>query len=197
MKKIFFLSLIVLSSLTFSACTQKNNNSTSTSTGSKTNNSQTSQNSKSKFSLKDLLSQGVAQKCTWSETTTDGTITGEILVSGKKFKQTSKIANPNGETQYNMVSDGDWFYTWSNDSTTGNMAIKMKMSEVEKESEITPSADDDDAVSNEKANSVDLDKQVDYQCQPATFSDQDLALPAGIEFIDINDFVNQMKVPKL
>ena len=75
------------------------------------------------------------------------------------------------------------------------MAIKMKMSEVEKESEITPSANGN--TNSEKANSVDLDKQVYYQCQPATFSDQDLALPAGIEFIDINDFVNQMKVPKL
>ncbi len=194
MKKIFFLSLIVLSSLTFSACTQKNNNSASISTDSKINNSQTSETKKSKFSLKDLLSQGTAQKCTWSETTTDGTITGEILVSGKKFKQTSKIANPNGETQYNMVSDGDWFYTWSNDSTTGNMAIKMKMSEVEKESDTDVS---DNSPVNQSSNSVDLDKEVDYQCQPATLSDQDLALPTGIEFIDINDFVNQMKVPKL
>jgi len=192
MKKIFFLSLIVLSSLTLSACTQKNNNSTSTT--SSTNKSQTSETKKSKFSLKDLLSQGIAQKCTWSETTEDGTMTGEILISGKKFKQTSKIPNPMGETQYNMISDGEWFYTWSNDSTTGNMAIKMKMSEIEKNTDVDTTTD---TPVTQGSTSVDLDKEVDYQCQPATLSDQDLTLPSGIEFIDVNDFVNQMKVPKI
>jgi len=192
MKKIFFLSLIVLSSLTFSACTQKNNNSTSNT--SSTNKSQTSETKKSKFSLKDLLSQGIAQKCTWSETTEDGTMTGEILISGKKFKQTSKIPNPMGETQYNMISDGEWFYTWSNDSTTGNMAIKMKMSEIEKNTDVDTTTD---TPVTQGSTSVDLDKEVDYQCQPATLSDQDLTLPSGIEFIDVNDFVNQMKVPKI
>jgi len=187
MKKILFLSLIILSSLTFSACTKQDDNST-TLTPSESK-SKTVETKKSSFSLKDLLSQGIAQKCTWSQTTEDGTMTGEILINGKKFKQTTKIPNPNGETQVNMVSDGDWFYTWSNDSTTGNMAIKMKMSEIKKNA-------DTNTASAEKSNSIDLDKQVDYQCQPATLTDQDLALPDGIEFIDVNDFINQMKIPK-
>jgi len=189
MKKILFLSLIILSSLTFSACTKKDDNSTTiTPSESKP---QTAETKKSSFSLKDLLSQGIAQKCTWSQTTEDGTMTGEILISGKKFKQTTKIPNPNGETQVNMVSDGDWFYTWSDDSTTGNMAIKMKMSEVEKDANSAT-----DTATTQKSNSVDLNKQIDYQCQPATLTDKDLALPTGIEFIDVNDFINQMKVPK-
>lgn len=192
MKKIFFLSLIILSSLTLSACVKKDNNSTTNIPSA--SNSQTTETKKSKFSLKDLLSQGIAQKCTWSETTEDGTMTGEILISGKKFKQTSKIPNPMGETQYNMISDGEWFYTWSNDSTTGNMAIKMKMSEVEKDTDIDTTVD---APVTQGSTSVDLDKEVDYKCQPATLSDQDLALPSGIEFIDVNDFINQMKVPKI
>lgn len=187
MKKILFLSLIILSSLTFSACTKQDDNSTTDIPSASS--SQITETKKSSFSLKDLLSQGIAQKCTWSQTTEDGTMTGEILISGKKFKQTSKIPNPNGETQVNMVSDGDWFYTWSNDSTTGNMAIKMKMSEVEKDANTA-------TASTQKSNSVDLNKQLDYQCQPTTLSDKDLALPTGIEFIDVNDFINQMKVPK-
>jgi len=69
------------------------------------------------------------------------------------------------------------------------MAIKMKMSEVEKDANTA-------TASTQKSNSVDLNKQLDYQCQPTTLSDKDLALPTGIEFIDVNDFINQMKVPK-
>lgn len=191
MKKILFLSLIILSSLTFSACTKKDNNSTTDIPSASS--SQTTETKKSGFSLKDLLSQGIAQKCTWSETTEDGTMTGEILISGKKFKQTSKIPNPMGETQYNMISDGDWFYTWSDDSTTGNMAIKMKMSDVEKDTDTNTTGD---IPVTQNSNSIDLNKEVNYQCQPAVLSDQDLALPTGIEFIDVNDFINQMKVPK-
>jgi len=109
MKKILFLSLIILSSLTFSSCTKKDDNSTTNIPS--TSNSQPTETKKFSFSLKDLLSQGITQKCTWSQTTEDGTKTGEILISGKKFKQTTKIPSQNGETQFNMVSDGDWFYT--------------------------------------------------------------------------------------
>jgi hypothetical protein len=178
MKKLTTLALIICSSLLLSACgPQKNiDNTTSIMPTS-------SAEQKSAFSLKDLLAKNIAQKCTWQTSGEQGDTQGEILINGNKFRQTIKMKNPMGETQFNSISDGEWMYTWSNDSTTGNMAFKIKIEQTQTETD-TPQ------VNNGK---VDWNQEFNYNCQPAVISEADLSIPKDIQFTDINDLTKQFQ----
>lgn len=173
MKKTTILTLIICSAFIFSACTLPKN---------KTNPTSTSEQKKT-FSIKDLISQNIAQKCIWEVTSEQGISRGEILIKGKKFKQTISIKNANGETKFNGISDGDYLYTWSDDSKIANMAFKMKIDLTQPEQDTgTPQG---------SASNVDWNQKYDYNCQPATFTDADLSLPSGIKFQDIGDLTKQ------
>lgn len=180
MKKILTLSFIFCSALIFSACTPKTvspeNVSSVTPTTSEVK-------EKTKLSLKDLIAKNIAQKCTWKTSDSEvGEVQGELLISGKKFKQTTKMKNPNGETQYIGISDGEWFYSWSNDSTMGNMGIKIKMSETGMEDEIN------DNVADGKIN---LNEEFDYNCQPSVINESDFIPPKDIQFNDFSEMTKQ------
>lgn len=180
MKKTTTLALVICSAFIFSACTLSKN--TTNPTGNK-GNSQTEQ--KKTFSIKDLISQNIAQKCVWEVTSEQGVSRGEILIKGKKFKQTISIKNSNGETKFNGISDGDYLYTWSDDSKIANMAFKMKIDLTQSEQETgTPQA---------STSNVDWNQKYDYNCQPGTFTDADLSLPSGVNFQDIGDLTKQFQ----
>lgn len=168
MKKIFKISLIALSALFLGACTLKPN-------------SNDSAKSVKKMSLKELVTLNIPQKCTWTFEEEGNKTTGKILVKGKKFNQVSKITGPDGEMEFNSVSDGEYIYSWSNDPKTGGMAFKMKIEETET---------DTDAEGNIK---MDWDGQYDFDCNPTILSDKDFTPPQGIEFIDMEDFTNNFK----
>lgn len=182
MKKITTLALIICSAFIFSACGPKKdieNTASVTPTSSPTQ-------EKSGFSLRELLSKNIAQKCTWQTSGEEGDTQGEILINGNKFKQTIKMKNPTGETQFNSVSDGEWMYSWSDDSTTGNMAFKMKLDQ-------TQNSNETNIPQNTSGNQIDLDQEYNYNCQPTTINESDLTIPKDVEFIDIAEFTKQFQ----
>jgi len=131
-----------------------------------------------KKSLKDLLSLGTAQKCTYRFTTGDTDAQGELLVNGKKFRQTTKIVGGNGTMTVSAYSDGNYMYTW-NDQTK-NSGIKMKL-DADSANPSTPET------GKAAGTSVNLDEKYDYNCQPVVTSDADFALPTDVEFMDLGD----------
>jgi len=181
MKKFTVLALIICSAFLFSACGPQKN---IENTGSVTPIISPAQE-KSTFSLRELLSKNIAQKCTWETSGEQGYVKGEILISNNKFKQIVKMENPMGETQFISLSDGEWLYTWSNDSTTGNMAFKMKMDQNQNPT--------DTNTASANTNKVDLDQKLSYNCQPAIIGEADLTVPKDINFIDINDLTKQFQ----
>lgn len=177
MKKTTTLALIICSAFIFSACTLPKK------TDNPATNSKTEQ--KKNLSIKDLISQGVAQKCVWEVTSDQGVSRGEILIKGKKFKQNINIKSANGETKFNGISDGEYLYTWSDDSKIANMAFKMKMDLTQEEQDTgTPQG---------SVSSVDWNQKYDYNCQPAIVSDADFNLPTGINFQDIGEMAKQFQ----
>lgn len=130
-----------------------------------------------KQSLKDLLGLGVAQKCTYNFSTGDTNSEGEIIVSGKKFRQTTKIMGDNGNMTVSAYSDGEYMYTW-NDQVP-NSGIKFKIEDTENDS--SPSTGKESAGTE----SVDMNQQYDYNCTPTTVTDADWKLPAGMQFTDM------------
>lgn len=177
MKKIIQLSLIIVATVFLGACTLQKDNQEQTQTQSQ------NQQEKKMMSLKDLVDLGVAQKCTWSFEEDGNQMSGQILVKGKKFNQQANINGPQGQIEFNSISDGDYVYTWSNDSTTGGMAFKIKIEDTEAETEDNPGQ-------------IDWNGQYNFDCNPTVLSDNDFALPKDIDFMDMNDLKNSFSIPE-
>lgn len=181
MKKVVTLALVICSSLLLSACVPQKeiqNTASVTPTSSLVE-------EKTTFSLRELLAKNIAQKCTWKTSMEDGSGQGEIIISGNKFKQTIKVNGPEGETEFIALSDGEWFYTWSNNSATDNTALKMKMNQLQ---------DSDKNSQNQPVNEqLNLDENLNYNCQTAVINEADLSVPKNIQFIDFTEFTKQFQ----
>jgi len=173
-----FLSVFLLSSCSLKSNTQINQESQTTTPSSE------EQPAASKKSLRDLLSTGIAQKCTWSITNEDGSVsTGEIVFKDQKFRQQAKVQVEGSTVISTVVSDGNDIYIWNDDNKTAG--IKMKV-------EATTTTETSDG-QNSSSQNIDWDGQYDYNCTPATISESDLTAPADVKFTDMSDLQKQME----
>lgn len=175
MKKIFQLGLILSSALILSACGLQ----TKSGDQKGTNNSV---ESSSKFSIRELIAKNIPQKCTYTGSSEDGSYTSDIIISGKKFKQTIVYKSKEGEEKINSISDGEYVYTWGTHSSGTTFATKLKADfdattapEVEKT---------DDSVGDMSGTSVDLDADFEGKCSPTVVSDADFQPPKDVQFQD-------------
>jgi len=173
-----FLTL-VLSSLVLSACGPT----ASTTVNNSPSPTPTTETSVAK-SLKDLMALGTAQKCTWQVTDTGQEMTGTMLISGQKFKQTIVVPVPSGQTTTTTyaISDGTSLYSWS-DASKG-VGMKINLADAQKNAP-TPGQKTD--------TSVDWSKQYNYNCSPATVSDADFAPPSDIKFTDLSEIQKSLQ----
>lgn len=189
MKKYLSISLVLASSLFLSACSLKTPNQTSNSD----NNS-----AKSTFSLRDLIAQNIPQKCNYSGSDDQGSFDTEILISGKKFKQTIKYKSVEGEETINSISDGEYVYTWGNHFGGNAFATKMK---ADFENKNTPDIDDSEnySSSEDSGSSVDLDSDFQGKCSPTVVSDSDFQVPTDIKFQDYSQMIEdwQKSLPNI
>jgi hypothetical protein len=183
MKKTYLV--LLLATLTLSAC-----GAAKTDTGT-TKNEETPKTESAK-SLKELLGLGTSQKCTFESKTDDTTVKSEIIMSGKKFKQTTTMTNltdTSGTTKVYAVSDGVYYYSWG-DSMRGN-GTKMKIEDVESKSQNIPA--DDKPITAEGNQEVNMDQKIDYKCSPATLNDSDLTLPTDVKFVDYSEMIKEFQ----
>lgn len=176
MKKIKFLSILIVATLVLSACGKEkiNEGMDINEEGNKTEISE-------KKSLKELLGLGVSQKCTF-EVNEEGKLTkGEILIMGDKFKQSLEMMTEEGPMKVYTISDGEYFYSW-NDAVKGS-GSKMK---IDKEAEIS----NDGEVKQEEIN---WEEKFDYKCNPTIFSEADLAVPTDIKFVDLSEMMQNLQ----
>jgi outer membrane lipoprotein-sorting protein len=119
-------------------------------------------------SVKDLLTAGDQQKCSWTVNNEDQRMTGEIWIRDKKFKQTIGINNPGAEKiEVVAVFDGQWIYTWNSQTKTGT---KVK---------VEPSSE---TGSRDILNSINVNKKYEYDCQQAAVSEEEMAVPSDVRF---------------
>jgi hypothetical protein len=135
-------------------------------------------------SLKDLLAGGKDQKCTWTFTNEGQTMSGIMLVSGKKFRQeiTVNDATTKKETQMFTISDGDNMWTWN--SETGGQGFKTKVTE----SDTTPEAN-----TTPSQGKLDWGAEYEYKCDPWTVNAADLTPPTDIKFVDMEAQLKQLQ----
>jgi len=132
-------------------------------------------------SLKDLLSLGKEQKCTWSSDESGTKSSGEMRIKGTKFRQSVTMqVGDKPETNMEMVNDGEWTYLWN--PKTKEQGMKIKMTEDQK------------TESQKLANgSLDWGKQYNYNCSATTVSDDEMTPPSDVKFMDLNALQDQFK----
>jgi hypothetical protein len=121
-------------------------------------------------SLKDLLSKGIAQSCTFNS---EGS-TGTIYMSGGKVRGDFDATVEGQTMKSHMIVDNNTSYIWSDGSKTG---IKMSFD---------PNATTSPATTDTQSGSFDASTQMNYKCG-AWIPDASLfALPAGVAFTSFN-----------
>jgi hypothetical protein len=118
-------------------------------------------------SLKDLLSKGVAQTCTYSNAATTGT----IYVSGGKMRGDIDTTVEDVTTKTHMLVMDNTSYIWSGGSKAG---FKMSF-----DPNATPVAGSESSATND---TFDVDADMDYKCKTWIVDSGKFALPAGVTF---------------
>lgn len=134
-----------------------------------------------KTSIKELLGLGQEQKCTWESEVEGDKSSGMMLIKGNKFRQTVvNVTNDEKENTMEVVTDGVWTYLWN--PITKEQGMKIKVTEEQK------------ADTQQLANgTLDLGKEFNYNCSPASVSDSEFVPPTDVEFMDLEALQNQFK----
>lgn len=132
------------------------------------------QGSMEQTSLKGLLGMGKSQKCTYTTTENNATSTGTVYVSGGKFRGDFS-ATASGQTQAShMISDGKVSNLWMDGS---NMGYKMEF-------------DQSAQANSQQSQSVDTNKNYDFDCDNWRTDSSMFNLPSGVDFQDMSAMMN-------
>ena len=184
MKK-YFPVILLLATFTLSACTANktiDNNQNKSEENTKTESSK---------SLKDLLGLGTSQKCSFESKTDDTIVKSEVIMNGKKFKQSSEITNQEGTMKVYAVSDGIYYYSWSDVSK--EMGTKIKIEDIEKEDKNIPTIAGEEPIKTEGKQQISMDEKIDYKCVAANLSDSDLLVPTDVKFVDYTEMMKKFQ----
>jgi hypothetical protein len=137
-------------------------------------------------SLKDLLSSGVAQKCTFTNSGESGSSEGTSYVSGGKVRADFTTVTSGKTTISHMISDGKTSYIWTEGDKSG---FTMTVSETSASQ--TTGSQESTAVSSE----ADLGQKADYKCS-AWITDSSYFTPPGdIKFSDFSEMFKASPAP--
>jgi hypothetical protein len=141
--------------------------------------------------IKDLLSRQTAMKCTAEYILEAGKQSQTIYSDGKNTRlETKAVINGNESKAYVVIKDG-WEYIWNDIKIEGapvpNSGMKIKFSELDKNNASSGADPSEQAGLN-------MEKPMDFSCQPWTVSASMFELPSNIEFVDYtaqtNDLIN-------
>jgi len=189
MKKSLSFSLVLFSALFLSACGVKDNDSFTT-----TPSLQQEETISSSFSLRELITKNISQKCTWLSNIEGSESSGSMIINGQKFNQKVTINQDGVTSNINSISDGTYIYTWQDVSKDGNyMGFKMKLETVQESQKV---AEGNNPTSGQ---TVDLDQEYEYKCSPTVVSDSDFQPPKDIKFEDYSQFLEDIesKMPSI
>lgn len=130
-------------------------------------------------SLKDLLMSGVAQKCTFTDKSENVDMNGTTYVANGKMRGDFN-SSVNGKVMVShMIVDGKTSYMWTDDTTTGfKFAFDPQSTEETQADE-----------SDKRQGSVDINKTMDYKCNPSTVDGSMFTPPANVKFTDYSQMM--------
>lgn len=127
-------------------------------------------------SLKDLLSSGISQKCTFSDTSSENVQEGVTYVSKGKMRGDFTTTVSGKVTKSHMIVADNTSYIWTDDDKNG---FKSTFNQ-----ENTPEVDN--AEDKNTTTGVDVNKQADYKCSAWVTDESVFTPPADIKFTDLS-----------
>lgn len=128
-------------------------------------------------SISELLKSGKSQKCTYVMTSGENQSEVTLYISGDKFRQDIEIKDQNGSILSHMVSDGEWYYSWSTMMKDGS---KFKISDMEE-----MAAENQQNFNGQNQGTIaDLDEKFEYKCSSWIKDNSLLTPPKDVNFID-------------
>lgn len=136
------------------------------------------------------IKAGQSARCEMKKT--DNSITMEYMIKGKKMKMITLSATDTKKAG-NMISDGEFMYTWSQSDTKG---IKMKVPTPEELEEMKNGVQNspqmpDLSSETEKQKLENMGYTVD--CKVADVADSEFIPPATVTFTDISVSMDKLK----
>lgn len=146
------------------------------------------------MSLKDLISQGKQQKCTWTVNDEQTSTEGTVYISGENFKQEMKVNDPKNGGQQTMysLSDGQSLYTWN--TMMPGVGYKVNMQEMmDKETPTEMETEDSKEQDTVRQKETDLNQDYNFKCETWMADSNQFVLPSDIKFQDMGEVLNQMQ----
>lgn len=129
-------------------------------------------------SLKDLMGLAADQHCTF--TNAESNSQGEVFVSKGQMRG-NFVSESNGDTfTAHTISDGNVVYVWMDES---GMGFKTDISKLEASG---------DEGKNEVSEAVDLNKQVEYECNAWSVDSTVFNIPDNIDFQSYDSLMNSV-----
>lgn len=184
-KSIYTIALLVVISLTLTACTKKGTQDSNLTSGSQ-DAQETVEYADGEENINanilDLMKLGKSVKCTYELQSEGATTKGETYVSNGKTRSEITIDMEDGTKMDSYtISEGDWMYMWSSESDQGT---KISLKEME-------STVEDENI-EDTGNEVDYNNQmekIDYKCSPWIADDSKFEVPTNIEFVDFTEMM--------
>ena len=127
-------------------------------------------------SIRELMASGSAVKCDYSYADEGLASEGTMYASEGKMRANFTSQTDGQNIKSNMISDGEYFYTWADGSTSG---FKMKV-----EADAAAETDTDQ-------NQADLDQKVDYECERWSEDGSMFNPPGSVTFSDYSQMMMQ------
>ncbi len=134
--------------------------------------------------VRDLLSMGKKQKCTWNEA---GEVMGVVYTDGDKVRTESNVFMLNESVESRrmiVIDDGEWTWTWYEGDEEGVKINDVNMP-IAEEMEGIDIIDDSKDITQEEI--------YDYKCTDWMENSRTFMPPVDIKFVDMQQMVNNMK----
>jgi hypothetical protein len=132
--------------------------------------------------LRQLLGTGVSQTCTYSDT--DLGASGTIFVKDGKMRGDFEYNSEGNVISSYTIIDSETMYVWTEGQTDGFKIALNQTAADESASDQNPSP-----LTSE---SMDLDKQIDYNCSAWSGDSSKFELPSDIDFKDVSEMTESV-----
>lgn len=137
-------------------------------------------------SFLDLLKMNKSLECRFTYSDTESNTSGVTYISGNKLRGEFTAVQNGTEVNSFMVSDGEYFYTWS--SSMPNQGFKLKVEGVTN----TKEEDGEKSTSKDSALST-IDKNYTYSCKPWAADNSKFLVPTDVTFTDFSSMMQTNK----
>lgn len=184
-KLILSLLVVIASSLMLSACRKLPGQQQSDSTqDQQQDHKQAGQSGGFTGTIKNLISLGEAQKCTW---VVEGQGASEVYTDGEK----SRVETTTPHGQMIMINDAEAIYSWDPQTKKG---MKMMPEDMKSEEAMI---DEEEAMKVIPEEEIDYEqvttREYEFSCESWSVNPTMFTPPTDIEFTDMNAMVEQMQ----